>query len=286
MSLKLVRFGTYLGGMTTLPVLERTHEVGSGESRMVFVDIPDGQADLLGTERARRAPMSIAYNCRIYDTTTAGLETQLDALRALRGKRDKLWLETQSGALRWAYARLDNVTGSNIQQFPLYIPLVITFAILSPAWNGSQHGWSFDDGYYFDEGLFFDAGLVYSLTTTPITLSVTNGGNVEVENSVIRVIAITSSITNIVIKRKVEGVTVEHMVYSGTILADKELTIDCGAQSVTNDGTDDYAHFSRGADHKYDGWMKLEPGANSIEVTRTGGGATSTIEFVFNDAYA
>ncbi|OGO26422.1 MAG: hypothetical protein A2136_05450 [Chloroflexi bacterium RBG_16_54_11] len=90
MSLKLVKFGTYAGTMTTLPILERTHEQGSGASRIVMVDIPDGQSDLLGNEKARRAPFSITHNCILHDTTPVGLQAQLDAWRALRGKRDKL----------------------------------------------------------------------------------------------------------------------------------------------------------------------------------------------------
>lgn len=93
----------------------------------------------------------------------------------------------------------------------------------------------------------------------------------------------TSTITSLAIKRKIGAITYEHLVYIGSIAAGESLVIDCGEQSAKNDGVGDSAHFSRGADHKYDGWMQLEPGDNTVEVTRTGGGATSSISFSFYD---
>lgn len=287
MSLKLIRFGTWAAGMTTLPVLERSHEMGSGASRLVLLDSPDGQVDGLGTEKARRTAFNLTHNCRLYGVTAASMLSQLDALRAMRGDRDKLWMVTHAGDLRWLYARLDSISGQNIPRNSLYLPVAINFSVLPQIWNGAYHdNWTFDSGYYFDEGMYFDSDLVFALDSTPKTVTVGNDGNVDVENCIITVTAQTSSITALVIKRKVGGTTYEHLEYAGTIAATKSLVIDCGAQSVKNDGTGDSANFSRGADHKYDGWLKLLPGDNSIEVTRTGGGTTSSVEFNFWDGWA
>ncbi|OGO26421.1 MAG: hypothetical protein A2136_05445 [Chloroflexi bacterium RBG_16_54_11] len=195
-------------------------------------------------------------------------------------------MEETSGALRWAWARLDSVSGQNSQRTPLYIPMAITFLVISQVWNGEEHGWYFDDGHYFDEGLYFNAGLSYVLSSNPMTITVPNSGNVDVENPSITITAKSSNITALTLKRIVGGVTQEHLEYTGTILVDDDLVIDCGSYSVENDGVGDSAHFSRGADHKYDGWMKLEPGNNPIQITRTGGGFDSIADFNFNDAHA
>jgi hypothetical protein len=191
-------------------------------------------------------------------------------------------LEIYNGELRWMWARLDSVTGTNIPKTGLYLPLTITFSIQSQHWNGAWHDdWLLDSGLYFDDSLYFDSDLIYPLSA----IIVPNNGNIDVEDCIITVTAQTSSITNLVIERISQAAIHEHLIYTGTILATKSLVIDCGAGSVKNDGVGDSAHFSRGADHKYDGWFKLESGSNVIQVISTGGGATSSIEFNFYDGW-
>ena len=58
-------------------------------------------------------------------------------------------------------------------------------------------------------------------------------------------------------------------------------SIDCGALSVLNNGNENYVYFSLTANHKIDDWLRLEPGANTVVVTITGGGtgALALVEF-------
>lgn len=284
MSYRIVRFGNYAADMVTLPVLGKTHDMGSGASRMLNVDSPDGQVDLLGNERAKRGPYTLPVSCTLYDTTPANVQTNLDQLKAMRGKVDKLWMELYDGSERWIKARLDSVSGPRKINNGLYISLTLAFYIKEQSWSCANHGpWLFDDGEYFDSGLYFDGGESYALDSSPKSITVNNGGNVDVDDLIMTVTARTSNITALVIKR-LDGATVlEHLIYSGTILVGESLVVNCGSLSVQNDGAGDSAHLTRGTDHTYDGWMRLEPGDNTIQVTRTGGGADSTIDFNFYD---
>lgn len=284
MSYRITRFGTFAGDMTTLPVLEKTHDMGSGDSRLLSIDTPSGQYDLLGSKRAKRAPYTLPVSCKLYATTPASMQTQLDALKALRGKRDRLWMELYSGEFRWINARLVNINGMRNPKIALYQPLTLNFEITDQHWHGEHHAAiTFDSGYYFDAGEYFDSGETYALDVSPKTLTINNGGNVTVDDVIMTITAQTTAITLLVIKRKIGAITYEHLVYTGSIAATESLVIDCGALSVKNDGAGDSEHFARGSDHKSDEWLLLEDGDNTIEVTRTGGGATSSIDFQFYD---
>jgi len=283
--MKLIRFGVYGISILTLPVLEKSHDQGSGASRMLFVDTPDGQFDLLATERARRAPFSLPVACKLYGTTPTAVQTQLDTLKAKRGERDKLWAETPAGDLRWVTARLDSVVGTNLTKTSCYLPVTLTFTVLPQYWNGTDHsGWNLDEGEYLDAGLYLDSEFTFALDASPKTVSVTNSGNVNVEDCIITVTAQTSVITALVIERIVNSVSVDKLTYNGGIAAGKSLVIKSGRGSIENDGLGDYANLTLGG--KNDNWFSLAPGANSIKVTKTGGGATSSVDFTFSDAWA
>ena len=121
-----------------------------------------------------------------------------------------------------------------------------------------------------------------ALTTTPQTLTVTNGGNTYTDEVLLTLEAGAPPVT---------GLTITcgacQLVWSGTVAAGKSLVIDCEPlrRSVLNDGTPAYADFDPGARQAADGWMRLVSGANSMVVSRTGGGTDTYLTIAFSDAW-
>ena len=274
-------------GSTTLPIYEPKDAIGTAQARPGLVRTTGGFFAAVGSETLDADSKRVHIRRQIVEDTPADLITTYYALRALRGVRDKLYRRRDDEAVEWAYAWLVECEGTREAKNITVLNVELTFELLSTQWYGAEHnaGWTFDSGEYFDTGLYFDSqDFLFTLSDSiPITMTVTNGGNDTVRNEIVTVTAGAAAITNLVIKRKVGGVTYEHLVYAGTISAGQALVIDCGADSVKNNGVGDYANFSRGANHQTNWLLQLLAGDNSIEVTITGGSINSTILFTFSD---
>ena len=72
----------------------------------------------------------------------------------------------------------------------------------------------------------------------------------------------------------------------GTLGTTAALVVDCGAATVTNDGTDAYDELTIGADHAQTAWLRLEPGNTTITITRTGAENSSVVSVVYRDGWA
>jgi hypothetical protein len=264
MSYKIYRFGS-----TVLPNYNPVNDIGAGPAKLAMLDLPGGGVfDALGADQAPVGGVRITKECTLHDETESGLETAYTNLRSLIGKRDQLHrLHFSSGYEQWVYARLAQVRGYRRPMDILTLDVVLEFVQISPIWNGNSHN---DD---------------WGLTSNPATAQIYNNGNAIVEDVIITITAAGSNITNLVIRKKVGGTTYGHLIYTGTIAVGQSLVIDCGARSVKNNGSPDYAHFSLGPDQKNDAWIRLGAGLNNIEITRTGGSTSCNSNFVFYDGW-
>lgn len=269
-------------GQTDLPKVNAEPDVGTGPAKSDLVNIPGGWFDPQGTAQADAQTHIIPLACALIGATKTALDDAYDTVRALKGVRDKLWRLRADGDIQWIWARMIEIQAVRDYRVPHRLPMTISFQRLSPLWNGlrSDDGWLLDAGDRLDEGLYLD-GTPTVLNTSPKNITVTNSGNATVKNAVITVTAVGTDITALTIAKSGET----QLVYSGTIAAGESLVIDCGAWSVENDGTDDYANFALGASHAIEEWLHLEPGNNTITVTKTGGGTTSTIGFTYYDGW-
>jgi hypothetical protein len=285
MTYKLEKFGT-----TNLPIYRPTTPIGTGGSNAPVLDLPGGGVwDPLGSEDARRKSTTIRYKGALVESTATALDTAYKAWEALRGTADILYRRRADTTMEWCQARLVQVDGSRGAENLLHQDFSLTWQMISDSWYSHIHdgGWLLDAGYYLDAGLYLDsADFTFTLDASPKSCTVTNGGNVLVENCVITVTCgVTAAITALTIERAVGGVTQEKWAWAGTIATSKALVIDVGTWSVLNDGVDAFA-ITLDATHKSDVWLKLLPGANTITVTLTGGSTNSTILFTFADGEA
>jgi len=284
MPYELYKFDTLV-----LPAAASEDDVSTGQVNVVIVDLSGGGVwDALGTEQAKRRGTPLSKRCMITGTA-AILRTQFNILRAYNGKRGRLWRRWDTDDTEWCWARMLDVPALRTVEQQQHQVLELQWMMISPYWYGTHHGggWLFDAGIWFDTGYVFDETNTISLDTSPYTCIVNNGGNRTITNAAltISVPAGNAAITSLTIA--VTGVS--SFIYTGTIAAGTSLVIDCGAQSVINNGTNDYAHFDLHATaHLIDDWLRLEPGDNSVIVTRVGGGGASgapTIGFAYPDGW-
>lgn len=274
----LEKFGTL-----TLPTARPALTVGAPPVQSAITAVSAGGGyDGLGTAQSRAKPFTIVHNCALYSTASqTAIQTQLDAIKAVMGTRGRLYRRMPDNSLHWITARLVSLDATRTIDNQNYLDVSLTFQVSEYPWHGLRHGdgWVLDAGEFFDTGLAFDeSGLTVPMPTSG-TVTVTNGGNATVRNAIITVTAVGTNITEITLTKSGET----DLKYDGTITAGQSLVINCGAYSVKNNGVDDYANFSRETNHVIAEWLNLSAGANTIGTTRTGGNASSSITFTFDD---
>jgi hypothetical protein len=277
-----------LFGEIVLPVGSPRHTAGTVSSQQRLIKtLGGGVYDGGGTAKLTpELPFQLVYDCKIVGNTAAGLRTRLDALREMRGAEDRLWRKAiDNNERQWATARLMEVdyTTEARHSHGLFQPLSLTFQIKT-LWQGVLHGapWYLNTGRYLNTGLYLNMSDRYALNTSPKSLTITNGGNTFTDDVTLTLEAGATPVT---------GLTVTvgscHLVYSGTVAATKSLVIDCSParMSVLNDGVADWSHLDLGGSHASEAWLRLLKGANTVGVTRTGGGTDTYLTIDFSDQW-
>jgi hypothetical protein len=263
-----------------VPIYSPSQDIGTGKARLESIDAPRGGAfDALGMEQAYRGGYEIKAAGVI---AGSDLLTQYQSLRSYLGKREKLWRIDDSGNLTWAWARLESVGAKRVAENKSYLEVDCSFYVYSALWSGALHGsWRLDAGNALDDGLYFDTDLITALTVATTTLTINNGGNGVLRAFEFAITAKTSAITAVAIEKAGET----HMTWTGTLAVNTQLVIDFGAMSILNSGVNAYSGLVFSTSHKIDDWMRLDPGNNTVTLTRTGGGATSEVALVYYDGW-
>lgn len=276
-------------GSVTLPVGSPRHTAGTMASQTQLVKLVGGRVyDASGGERLPVAyPFQLKYDCKVTGTSSATLRSTLDELRALRGTTARLYRRRLDNPLvrQWATAQLVSIDYDTEARHShgLFQPITMNFLVMSQ-WRGILHGapWYLDEGHYLDTGLFLDLADRYALTSASMALTISNDGNAPVDDVILTLEAGATPVT---------GLTVQvgscHLVWTGTVAANKSLVIDCSptVRSVYNDGVAAWNGLSLGGSHASNAWCRLEKGDNTVTVERTGGGTDSYITFDFSDGW-
>lgn len=274
----------YQFGSLVLPEYDGDDDVSTGQVAPVFLDLPGGGVfDVLGTAAAKRRATPLNKLCTLLADDSAGLRTAYNLLRAKIGQRDRLWRRWDAGFYDWCWARLTNIAARRPTGQPLEQDVDLQFVMISPHWYGGYHGgeWTLDSGILFDTGYPLDTDEWRPLTAGANSLTITNNGNRTITNAVITIAAGSADIT----AAKIAVPLVSELQYVGTISAGNGLSIDCGAMSVINNGNEAYVYFGLTTNHHIDDWLRLEPGANTVVVTITGGGTGSAALLEYFDGW-
>lgn len=256
--MKILSFGSY-----TFPLIEPRDDFGNQEPLSPLALTPYGPVDVLGDEDIAYSADTLVKEFDLLASTPSALATALDAVRALRGKRDVLTIQTYAGSSRWAYARCMNVRYSRTRRNFNWQRVGLRFLVEQNLWNGTAQNTT--------------AG-----KTTGQTIVINNGGNANVDDMRVEITAPAgNSISTIVVECATAGVKIT---YGGTVAASEVLVLDSGEWLVTNHDNDDYGNLALSPGHAIAHLFRLLPGNNTYTLTFTGGG-TAQFRYIFNDLW-
>ena len=257
------RFGATYGAGVVLPTLDGRQPQGAGAVDSSQVKLPGGGAfDWRGASDALPEVETVRVRGVWKAADPTAMETKLAALKALCGQRSYLW-QSNGSAQRSRLARCLEVSSDLEAGFAADALIEMVFELAATPWAGTARNVS------------------QSLDASPKSYTLTNGGNARVRDVVITVVAATSNITQIYVVRS--GLV--ELRWQGTITPGSSLVIDTGARSVKLNGADAYAGLSLQGGHIIADWLRLDPGDNTVLISRTGGGTTSTGAFVYADGH-
>lgn len=270
-------------GPLTLPERMVRHDHNTVAARKSLVQTVAGAFDGAGDGQAGMAlPQNLDYEGLIYEEDLTVWRAAVDALRGMSRKRARLYRRgLDDDAVHWCVARLmATETDYEMERSSVY-EVRLRFSQLSP-WVGHDHtAWVLDDGSLLDDALYLDeAGFTATLSGASTNLVVTNGGNRAVEAVRVEITAGSANLTALTITGG--GA---HVVFTGTVVAGQTLVIDSGAQAVQNNGAAAYGGFALGGSHTLESWLRLEPGATTLTIARTGGSTNSTVRVEFRDGW-
>lgn len=274
----LERFGTL-----TLPIYNPRYSLDTVAAKNTIVRTIVGGFDTVGAAQAvMDLPQVINYRAVILEDSVSAWRTAIDALRTQSRKRAKLYRRAwDTDEIQFCTARfVEAQTERDFQQARIY-DVRLRFLQQSP-WVGHDHSlWTLDAGELLDDALYLDdGGYSVTLNTSPKSLIVTNGGNRATSDVRLTITAGAADITALTI-----ACGDAEMSFSGTVSVGDVLVIDSGAQAVTDDGVAAYGSFALTSNHSIDEWIRLEPGDNTITVTKTGGSTNSTLLVEFQDGW-
>lgn len=258
------KFGETYATATALPTLDGSQPQGAGPVDSSLVRLPGGGAfDWRGSAAARVPVEVVRLDGYVVAADAATMETTLSGLKALRGVRSKLW-RSNGTTQHWRYARCMAVESDLLPGAPVVAQVRMTFELDATPWYGTA---KFLSGW---------------LDSVPTNVAAQNDGNVPVTDVLIKITPSGSAITRVIIS--ISGVS--EIQWDGICPVGSYLYIDCGAKSVKIDTTDAYSGFSLTTNHTINDWLRLEPGSNTISVSRTGGNISSLYRFDYAPGYA
>lgn len=260
------------GHITSRPTM-----TGSGIVHHPLVPLPSGATfDPLGSNLALRSSMDITAKVNLV-ATGAPLKTALDTWLSRLGKRATMIRQGDDGSQHSATARLVVVDANRAYKNRNFLPVTLTWTLTGLPWSGTSYDLTMVDMIDSDD---LPATGADGPTAYPVTLTLVNAGNVNQDAVTITVTAGTSTITAVSLTNSTTG---HNPAWAGSLTTGQSLVIDTGARSVQKNGADDYADFTPPS--SYEKWFTLAPGANTLSLSITPGGAGESIRFQYTDAW-
>lgn len=263
--MRLVSFGSY-----TFPTAMVEDGFGGRDAPDTFIDTPFGPVDALAEDALDYGEDVITRSFDIVSTTPTALQTALDAARGCKGVFAALTAETLSGsAERWTYARCVNVSTKRTNRNFVWQRVTMRFRLPSALWNGTAH----------DTTLSISDGV-------PVTL--TNGGNANVDDLVLYLSVASSSNASFEISKDITldplPADAFNVLYDGNVNAGQTLYLDSGRWLATKNGIGVWPDIVFQELHSCAGLFRLRPGANPVKIDWSGTGAVS-LRYVFYDKW-
>lgn len=243
-----------------LPTHQPEDDLSTGQVDSGVVEVSGGAVDFWGT-RTRLPRRHTITHKGMYTAADDSLEDQTNALKAKVGKYGALVrYRDRDVTPEFKYAHLLAV------KYVRTVEDAQNVAHIECVFDSVQKNWKANDSTYS-----------HSIATSA-SHSIPNAGLMDVEDAVITITAATT-ITSLHFENSTYGID---FTWTGTLAVGKQLIIDTGAFTVTNDGADAYDGLVLNSGHTIDGWLLLPVGTWGLTVTVSG---TGTMVITFWEQY-
>lgn len=283
----ITRFGVSSRVYNFLYVEAASPHFGGVNAQVTRLPGVSGGIDEYGTGLAPDSTGDIALTFYLLAPRRTELTALQDAVNAMKGWGiQPLYMQPEDVSLseRWCWARVNDIQMSeSAKDGTEYLCQVnMHFQVTDPFWYTPGNCAGLLIGVDFTLGSSYFAGTPATAATgnlTSVTLTPTGSTWTHC------LISITpnsgKSVTNPVIRRIRNGDIADQVMYTGTIGALENLTIDPRAQKVTYNGVDARANF--GAVNP--DWMRLLPEANAIQIIFANSTDDASVELRYLDRW-
>ncbi len=168
-------------------------DMGTGSALTSFLPLPGG--GFYDNYQDRKSPQGIRPLSKsgLFWGTDDELEAEINAWRAKIGVRGRLAVEWDNGALRWQWARLQDVSCPRPREAKGgWLPFTFTWITAAQNWRGvvyGEEGWTWGDGSWFFGDGSAEMG-VGSQTFTNLSngqfVTITHNGSIDASNVLLR----------------------------------------------------------------------------------------------------
>jgi hypothetical protein len=257
-------------GGVTIPNVTRVFS-NFGDSRTLILPISGGVGGGFDQFGIGEAPTEIGRVevDFLLSAAEASMQASIDAINALpRFGRSVLFFQPQ-GSLgqRFCYARVASIyIPEDAKDGMVWIKCRVTFAVSEPRW-------------YRNATVSPAQACTGVLTEWTVTYS--NGNARAIPVSITIVPPAGKTITDPILRRRLDGVLMDEVSYSGTIPALTTLGIYVQSMRVTVGGVDAYSAF----DFLHPDWFRLSPGANTLQLIADNAGDEATVTVNYRETY-
>ena len=276
--MRITQVGTY-----TLPLWNKRDVVSMGShGGAISALIGGGAYDSYGYEDAPEDALTVSTSFEIVATMATDVQKYRDEIRALAGKKDRLYATFPDATTRFAWARLARVRMERRMEYIYYQPVELDFEITTPGWRGG-FAWTLDSDESLDTGLYLDyRGGTWIPDASDDSTTVTTDGNRMVPDALFVVMAGSDDISQVRVR-----VGACDWTWKSTIPAGDVLIVNSGTKTITLEGADAYSVFTLNAGHTVGDWLQLQPGSNTVTVSYVGNASgTALIAFSYLDMWA
>lgn len=225
----------------------------------------DGGFDEYGMGRAPAEVGTVQFGTFLVDKTGAGMQALRDSLKTIAAWGKGRLIDHVNGEDRWCYARVNSIdmNEQRHQNTEIFQEVKLTFQASDPYWYalGNESVWG--GGTLWGSALSVWGGSASPTTITNTgTISVSYTGSAETYARVVVKNSSGSTIYDPIIRRTIDGGTVDELRYTGAIATGTELSINPWRHTAVISGVSVLSNLT----YANDSWMRLIPGTNTINV--------------------
>lgn len=246
----------------------------------------NGGFDQLGDGRGLNEIGKVQAEFWLHFSSYADATDQLDAFRKMTDYGvQRLFLQPmdQTDAERWCWARVNSLNGpQNVKSLPhKRMKVSANWQVTDSFWYGPGNGAVWGSGWKWGDGTKW-GGTPLAASGTLTTTTITPSGNAFTYLQITIRPGAGQTCADPIVRRIVNGEVVDEVKFIGTLAATETLFINTSKREVRLNDVKVYdARFSA----KDAAWMRLLPGANTIQIRFAGSGDAADVNLRYLDRW-